>query len=253
MRFKLSCESAAEALSEFHEGSLGWPMEARLRLHLGTCEACRTLSATLKRVPELVRHALEVVPEIPPAEAQSRGREALAAVLPRLGRGARTHAPEALVPEAFRDLPESAQDAPLRLLHLVHRLFGQSPAREDQWFLPKEALALLPDPSTWRWERHGGLRVVELLHEAGATLRLVQATAGHRLPLHMHDGSESILVLAGGMVDAGGGYDPGRWVHFSEGSAHAPCMSEEGCVCLIREVGGQHFTGPLGWLRTVLA
>lgn len=253
MTFLLSCERAAEALGSHHEGSLDWAMEARVRLHLLGCPACRALSSTLLRVPELVRHALASSPDLDPALCQARGREALAAVLPRLGREARRHAPEAMAPEAFRDLAEAAQDTPLRLMALAHRLFQPGAGHPDSGFLPAEVLALLPPVSTWRWVQHGALRVVELLDEAGTRLRLLQAPAGFQLPRHAHDGSESILVLAGGMADQEGAYDPGRWVHFPEGSAHAPCMSEEGCTCLVREVGGQHFTGPLGWLRSALA
>lgn len=251
MKLLLSCDHVAELLSEYHEGNLPWALRARVKVHLLRCEGCHALSATLLQVPALVRRALEL--DLPPDEALAQGRSALAAVLPRLGTGSRSHAPEALIPEVFRDIPAEVQDAPLRVLTLAHRLFGLEPGHSESWFLPQAVLDLLPPRDTWTWEHRGPLKVAELLREGGARLCLIQAPSGFRIPVHEHQGSESLLVLAGGMSDDEGSHDPGAWVHHGDGSSHSPVMSEEGCLCLVREEGGQRFMGPLGWLRNLMA
>jgi len=80
-------------------------------------------------------------------------------------------------------------------------------------------------------------------------LLLVYAPPSSTLQPHRHLGSESMLILDGGLEDRGREYGPGDWVHYPAGSCHAPRMAPSGCWCLIREEGAVRFLGPAAWLR----
>jgi len=87
----------------------------------------------------------------------------------------------------------------------------------------------------------------------GPCLSLLVAPHGFRTPAHVHLGSEQMLVLEGLLEDGEAAYPTGSWTHFGEGSAHAPLVLNDECWCLVREEGTVRYTGPLGWLRNILA
>ena len=45
----------------------------------------------------------------------------------------------------------------------------------------------------------------------------------------------------------------GAWLHFENGSSHAPVILNDECWCLVREVGTSRFHGPFGWFQRLFA
>lgn len=245
MIVRMTCEDALARLSDFEEGVLT-PWEAfRVRLHLRRCPPCGAVRATLRTVPTLVA-ALEA-PVAPEAEA------ALAGALAQLSGppGARPW-PSTPVPEAAQALLETQPDLPLAILAEAHQSVARARVPEPgPYHLPQAILDRLPPEAQWRWsEGAGGRRRAELLQDpAGRKLFLAYAPTFVKAKAHRHLGSESILILAGTMWDAGHPLTQGRWVHHATGSVHAPEMRDEPCWCLIREEGGTVAAGPLERLR----
>jgi predicted ChrR family anti-sigma factor len=247
----LDCSQVMDHLQDLQEGTLPWNLSLRLQLHLASCRACQVLLSTLRAVPHLVARLIR-------EEAVSTGPEARAALawaVARLGEARPEREPLTQVPDPVQPLLKREMDEPLRLLALAHRKFHSVVPRETEPLLPQEVAAELPHRDAWRWHRQGRLRVAELLRDEakGTTLALMFAPAGYQMPVHSHRGTESLLLLDGTMSDAHGAYAVGQWVHFQDGSEHAPVMGEDGCWCLVREEGTQHFEGPLGWFRNWLA
>jgi putative transcriptional regulator len=250
MGMLMTCEETAAALSDYQDGILPLNQFLKVRVHLFNCPGCRILQATLRAVPGLVAGALA-----PDGEARAQGRLALAGALARLGqtaRGARAAGP---VPLEARQVLEAGPDLPMRLLARTHDLItreGSPLARACH--LPQGTLDLLPGEELWRWQedRNGGRRA-ELLTDppGGLRLLLVYAPPGSTLPPHRHLGSESILILDGGMDDLGRDCGQGDWIHHPYGSCHAPRVAPSGCWYLVREEGTVRFLGPADWpLRT---
>lgn len=252
MSFLLNCERVAALLSDYQDGSLPWIVALRVRVHLASCQACRSVSGTLRAVPGLVARVLAAEPVGVPPEAKA----ALARVLTRLKEEPRELVAPTPVPEGVRVLQaEGKLDESFRLLALAHRAFRSVLPREDEPHLPQELTRELAPREQWIWQQRGGLTFVELFQDAftGSRLNLVWAPAGYRVPFHSHQGSESLLILEGGMRDEAGDHEAGQWVHYGNGTRHTPVMTDEGCWCLVREDGGQRFEGPLGWVRNLLA
>lgn len=61
---------------------------------------------------------------------------------------------------------------------------------------------------------------------------LLRYAAGARVPSHIHDGLETILVLDGSQIDERGIYGAGSLVLNEAGTSHS-VWSDEGCVVLI--------------------
>lgn len=64
-------------------------------------------------------------------------------------------------------------------------------------------------------------------------LALLRYAPGARVPRHLHQGLETILVLEGSQSDEFGRYGAGALVANAAGSIHS-VASEEGCVVLIQ-------------------
>ena len=79
------------------------------------------------------------------------------------------------------------------------------------------------------------------------------APKGFRTPEHTHEGSETMMILDGVMEDGERVYSTGTWVHFENGSHHAPTILNDECWCLIREEGRARFHGPFGWLQRLFS
>lgn len=251
MSLRDHCAHAVDHLTDLEEGVLPLGEALKLRLHLVSCPACRELRAELRRLPGLVqRHTLADEAMLPLAQAALRGAQA------RLRDFRPVRAPQpSPVASDLLGLLKAGADLPLQVMELVHRAFAEGSAPLQAPFLPATALAMLPDQETWTWQTRGQARVATLLDEGpgGAKLNLLVAPRGFRTPVHLHFGSEQMLVLEGLLEDGDQAYATGRWVHFGEGSTHAPEVLNDECWCLIREEGAIRYTGPFGWLRNLLA
>ena len=248
----LTCEEATRSMSDFEDGVLPLSQFLKVRVHLFNCPACRTLLATLKALPALAEGALAGDPEAVRAEAWLVLEGALARMAQPGYRRAWAATP---VPQEARRVLDTDPDLPMRLLACTHALIARDRAPlPPPYRLPQATLDQLPAAERWNWrERRGGGRRAELVADdpGGVRLLLVYAPPNSALPPHRHLGSESILVLDGGMDDQGRGLTRGDWIHYAEGSCHAPRMAATGCWCLIREEGKVRFLGPKGWLRNL--
>jgi len=243
----LSCEQSYAMLSDYADGLLG-PWDAfRMKLHLLFCPDCRAILATLRALPYLLADLEEAPPDA--------GLAALEAAMARIGQPTARPWLATPVPEDVRTRLEPAPDPPLAILAAAHRevALARGPL-PGPYHLPPAILAELPPESQWRWIEHpSGLRRAELLAGAGTGPRLLleYAPPHARIRAHRHLGSESCLVLAGSLRDAGGLATAGDWLHHGPGSVHAPAAEAEACWCLIREEGTTEATGKLEWLRNL--
>lgn len=232
MRF-ITCERAVSLLSDYLDGELRSGQVLLLRLHLPLCPGCRAVLATMRALPALAAQA--------GAEAPEAARAALEGALARIREGGprRRPWPATPVPEEARDLLGAGADLPLSILAAAHQALAGDPAlAAGPYHLPKEVLDRLPPADQWRWtEGEAGRRRAELLAvPGGPRLVLAYAPGGAPTMAHRHLGSESVLVLAGTLLDGGQALAPGAWVHHGAGSVHAP-EAGEACWCLIREEG----------------
>lgn len=76
-------------------------------------------------------------------------------------------------------------------------------------------------------------------------LALLRYAPGASVPMHMHTGLETILVLEGSQSDERGTYRTGALVLNPEGSSHS-VWSDEGCVVLIAWERPVRFLGAEG-------
>jgi anti-sigma factor ChrR (cupin superfamily) len=241
-----TCEDTSAALSHYLDGILPLGPFLKTRAHLFSCPGCRVLLATVRAMPALAAAALKE------ADVRTEAQRALDGALARLARGEsrpRAEAPPLAACQALAADP----DLPMRLMATTHEALNRTrtpPAAP--WPLPQDTLDRLPPPEQWRWQEAGdGVRRAALIEDPrkGVRLLLVYAPPNSTLAPHRHLGSESILVLDGGMEDRGQEYGPGAWIHYSAGSCHAPRMAPSGCWCLVREQGAVRFLGPGAWLR----
>lgn len=250
MNQRLTCEEAVSRLTDLAEGNLSITESLRLHLHLLYCQECRALKLELGHLPGIVQQASLLREEalLPLA------RTALQAALARVSESRPLRLPAALaIPSEIETLLRTRTDLPLRLMEATFQVFAKGTAPSKAPFLPEGVMAQLPTPETWRWKSRGGARIATLLEDASVRLSLLVAPRGFQTLPHVHFGSEQMLVLDGLLEDGLAAYPTGRWVHFGEGTSHAPVVLNDECWCLIREEGAVRYTGPLGWLRNILA
>ena len=252
MSHRLTCEEVVSRLTDLDEGTVPLTELLRLRLHLLYCVECRELNAELRMLPELMRSASRDEGE----ELLPLAKNTLKAALARVAEFRPLRRPQASsVPGEVQQLLQSGADLTLRIMESVHRAFVDGSAPMQAPFLPATVLAQLPASEGWHWKARGTARVATLFDtgNGGPRLSLLVAPKGFRTPAHVHFGSEQMLVLDGLLEDEALAYPTGHWVHFGQGSAHSPIVLNDECWCLIREEGTVRFTGPLGWLRNLLA
>ena len=245
-----SCEEAVGRLTDLAEGSLSIPDFLRLHIHLLSCRPCRALRRELRSLPGFIRNALPLCEDalLPMA------RTALQNALGRVAEIRPARRPEPVpIPQEIEALLRTTADLPLRLMETAFQALAKGTAPLQAPFLPEEVLAQLPARETWRWKPRGSARIATILEDANVRLSLLVAPRAFQTGPHIHFGSEQMLVLEGLLEDGMLTYPTGRWVHFCEGSSHGPVVLNDECWCLIREEGTVHYTGPLGWLRNLLA
>lgn len=74
---------------------------------------------------------------------------------------------------------------------------------------------------------------VHFIKEGTPALAILRYAPGARVPLHLHTGLETILVLEGSQSDERGDYPKGSLVLNPEGTSHS-VWSETGCAVLIQ-------------------
>ena len=97
--------------------------------------------------------------------------------------------------------------------------------------------AILKDLLSGGWTRlsfapfREGIEISSLL-ESSPAIAVLRYDPGARVPLHEHNGAETILVLDGSQSDEKGTYGKGDIVINPTGSRHS-VWSDDGCVVLL--------------------
>lgn len=240
-----TCDKVTDLLTDFQEGSLP-PLQAlRVRVHLSLCRGCQAFLASLRTLPRYLGG-------LPEADSDTLQR-ILARAKACLGK---PHVPAIPGPLAA-ELAAGGNDL-LRLQALTHLALAEGRGEPKAPHLPPEVLEKLPPPDTWHWHTLGlgGARWTRLALSqvpAQELLLLVMPSRG-RFPAHRHLGSESLLVLHGGLEDGQGVAEPGQWRYYEKGHApHAPRATEEGCWVLVRmDAGAVRLEGWRGWIQRLL-
>jgi putative transcriptional regulator len=82
---------------------------------------------------------------------------------------------------------------------------------------------------------------------------LIRLGANRKIPLHGHEGMETICVMKGSFSDVTGRYGVGDFLELDETSLHEPVAGPEGeCICIISSESPPKMRGLLGWLMRVL-
>ena len=255
-----TCARVTDLLTDLDEGALGPLAWAGVRLHLGLCPPCRAFLRSLRRTPALLRGLLQ---EDPAGTATSAAERALAGALGTLRQGSLPQGPR-LHPDAadWAALgPEGDPFAALLLrLHLgwcgaCRAHHGSDAALEaDGGPLPRSLLALLPPEDQWRRVRRGlgGGEAARVLKDpiSGTALHLVRLPGGRAFPAHRHLGTETTLLLAGGLQDGPAHLHPGDWIAHGPGTLHRPAADPGGdCWAIGRLEGPVQFSG---WRRLLV-
>lgn len=246
-----TCRDVIPLLTEYEEGTLSWYRRLRLRLHLMVCPECRLLHQELKGIPPLVEELTQPTTPDMKALAESALRGALA----RISQAPVARTAAGPVPADIQKIMGEGQDQTLRLLESVHLALAQGKGTEAEPYLPTHVMAELPHPDRWTWRRRGSARVATLVEGAPGQpkLSMLVAPKGYQTPRHTHEGSETMLILDGVIEDGDRVFRTGAWLHFENGSSHAPVILNDECWCLVREVGTSRFHGPFGWFQRLFA
>jgi len=248
MSKSFTCREVASLLTEYRERTIPWDLRIRTGMHLRICPGCRRLLSDLESLPALLDRFM-------PTECPPVAEAALAYAMSRLSEPRnRRRLPETPVPASLRPLLGAGADRPLRLLAQTHAALMRGATACSEPFLPDEILAQLPPAREWKWLRSGGVRRALLCEEPGGPcLSILHMPPKFASPAHVHQGTESLLVLRGELEHADRCLTDGDWIHLESGSSHAPCAFRDGCWCLVRDEGTVHYEGPRGWFRNLRA
>ena len=240
-----TCREVVSLLTEYRERTIPWSVRFRTGMHLQFCPGCHELFLDLDSLPSI----LERFEPLEPLDFLPIGQAALTNVMGRLHepRIARC-LPESPIPAAIQPLLSSLADLPLRLLAQTHAAMMRGAVQESEPFLPEEVLLQLPPAQDWKWRSlTGGIRRAFLwAGNGGPTLSLVYMPPRFTSPIHVHRGTESLLVLEGELEHADRCLTNGDWIHLEDGSCHAPYAFGRGCWCLVRDEGTVQYEGLLG-------
>ena len=247
-----TCREVASLLTEYRERTIPWNIRFRAGIHLRLCPGCHDLLSDLDSLRSIFQRftPLEPIDFTPIAQA------ALTNAMGRLHEPRKVRRlPQTPIPTSVQPLLSSRADLPLRLLAQAHAAMMRGAAPELEPYLPSEVLSQLPPIQNWQWRRYaGGVRRANLCAERGGpSLSLICMPPKFTLPIHVHRGTESLLVLEGEMEHADRCLTSGDWVHLEEGSTHSPYAFDRGCWCLVREEGTVRYAGPWGWFRDLRA
>lgn len=247
-----TCRKVASLLTEYRERTVPWNVRIRTGMHLRLCPGCHELLSDLESLPSIFQRfePPEPIDFLPIEQA------ALANAMSRLHESRNVRRlPETPVPAPLQRLLSDRADLPLRLLAQAHAAMMRGAAPPSEPYLPEEVLSQLPPLQDWKWRRFaGGVRRALLCAEnGGPCLSLVYMPPGFTSPIHVHRGTESLLVLEGELEHADRCLTNGDWIHLEEGSSHAPYAFDRGCWCLVRDEGTVRYGGPLGWFRDLMA
>ena len=246
-----TCREVASLLTEYRERTIPWNVRFRTGIHLRLCPGCHELLSDLKSLRLIFQRyePLEPIDYLPIAQA------ALTNAMGRLHepRSVR-RLPATPIPASVQPLLAAMADLPLRLMAQTHAAIMRGATAQSEPYLPEEVLAQLPPIQDWKWRRlTGGVRRSLLYAERnGPSLSLVYMPPKYTLPIHVHRGTESLLVLEGELEHADRCLTCGDWVHLEEGSSHAPYAFDRGCWCLVRDEGTVQYAGPMRWFRDLL-
>lgn len=242
-----SCSDITDQLTDYQEGALSPLTQLRLRAHLALCRGCQAFLASMQALPKLMA-AVQADTELDIAQT------VLAKAKARLGEPRTARIPATLALELA-----TGGEPLLRLQALAHLALAEGRTPSQEPYLPPEVLELLPSPEAWKWWSLGlgGARVAKLLTSADNhyELLLMAMPGRSRVPAHHHLGSESLLILQGGLDDGTRIAEPSHWRFYDKGHPdHAPTSTQEGCWALIRvEADGIRFKGWRGWSQRWLA
>ena len=246
MDFLLTCGQVTGQLTDYQEGALAPMAQLRIRLHLALCHGCQGFLASIRALPKLMA-TTQTDADLDIARA------VLAKAKARLGEPRMARIPATLAAELA-----AGGEPLLRLQALAHLALAEGRVSTQEPYLPPEVLEHLPSPEAWKWWSLGlgGARVTKLTTSADNKyeLLLMALPRRSRVPTHQHLGSESVLILQGGLDDRTTIAEPGHWRFYDKGHPdHAPTSTPEGCWALIRvEVDGIRFKGWRGWFQTFL-
>jgi putative transcriptional regulator len=160
------------------------------------------------------------------------------------------------------DLPvEPIPDALWERVRASVQGLPQRPAAPDPLLaglpLPASVRRELPPLGELRWRSlpARGARIAVLARDAHtrSALLLGHMPARRAFPLHLHQGPEDVLVLAGGYADQFGTFEAGAFASYSPGSEHRPFTEpDEECWTLTRLEQPNLFRGWRGWMQNML-
>jgi putative transcriptional regulator len=110
---------------------------------------------------------------------------------------------------------------------------------------------LAADLNHIEWKRQTGTiskyDLSHLIGEKGTSVALQKISAGARVPMHTHKGTEYTLILSGGFSDELGCYHQGDFIVRDPSHHHSPtALQNEDCICLTVLDAPLRFTG---WMR----
>ncbi|MDF1691853.1 MAG: ChrR family anti-sigma-E factor [Zhongshania sp.] len=189
-----------ETLLSYAAGSLPASLALVVGCHLQYCQQCRSGVSAGEALGAGLMVALS------PQALSSRARESVLARLDEQGA------------DEFIQEPKSV---------LVSRPQGSVP-RLLQGLLQQDNLDALP----WKRTIAPGLKQI-VLNCGEGDVRLLRISAGKKMPVHSHGGSELTMILRGGYSDNVGKFNMGDVADLESSVEHQPMAdSDEDCICL---------------------
>jgi len=197
-------------LLAYAAGTLSTGFSLSVAVHLQYCKACRDPIGTWEGVGGTL---LETMPESEIAE------DALARTMARArgGESAPRRVAEGKAEIAGIELP---------------RALAAVGVKKRFWIAPGIWRASIPD---------GG--------SAPGETYLIRLGPNRRIPLHGHEGMETICVMKGSFSDTTGHYGVGDFLELDETDFHQQVAGPEGeCICIISSENPPKMSGVIGWL-----
>jgi len=206
---KIRSHPSEATLLAYAAGTLSTGFSLAVAVHLQVCKQCREPIATWEGAGGTL---LDTMPESEMAD------DALLRTMARVRSG--ESAPRARV--------ENAEIGGLAL----PRAIAAAGINKRRWIAP----------GIWRASIPAGSR-------APSETYLIRLGANGKIPLHGHEGMETICVMKGSFSDATGRYGVGDFLELDETSLHEPVAGPEGeCICIISSEGPPKMRGLLGWV-----